>query len=111
MSDTRNAAQVAIIGETPERSLVLPVILLVLAILYDLSPIDIIPDLPVIGYIDDLLITAVATLNLLQKSLKDYSAFLSSALGLIKWAVIFSGTIVVLLLGLAGWAIVKLAAG
>ncbi len=107
MSNTRSAAEVDVIGQTSERSLVVPVILLILAILYDLSPIDIIPDIPVIGYIDDLFVTATATLNLLQKWLRDSSTILSSMLGMIKWIVIFAGIIAVLLFGMAGWGIVK----
>lgn len=104
MSDAR---EVEIIGRDSEPSLVTPVILFILAILYLLSPIDIIPDVPVIGQIDDLLVTAAATLNLLQKWLHNSSSILSLMLGLIKWAVIFLGIIAVSLVGLAGWGIVK----
>ena len=85
----------------------MPVVLLVLAILYDLSPIDIIPDIPVIGYVDDLIITAIATLNLLQKWFEDTSGKLAAVLGLMKWLVIFAGIIVVSLAGLIIWGAVK----
>jgi len=104
MSDAR---EVEIIGRASEPSLVTPVILFILAILYLLSPIDIIPDVPVIGQIDDLLVTAAATLNLLQKWLHNSSSILSSMLGLMKWAVIFAGIIAALLFGIVGWGIMK----
>jgi len=96
-----------VISQVPERSLVIPVVFLVLAILYDLSPIDIIPDIPVIGYFDDLIITAIATLNLLQKWFEDTSNTLAAVLGFIKWLVIFVGIIAVSLVGLIVWGIVK----
>ena len=37
-----------------------------LAALYDVSPVDIIPDIPVVGWIDDILITLTAFLNCIQ---------------------------------------------
>ncbi len=53
MSHVNESSEVEVISQVPERSLVIPFVFLVLAILYDLSPIDIIPDIPVIGYVDD----------------------------------------------------------
>lgn len=38
-----------------------------LAVLYDVSPVDIIPDIPVVGWIDDFIITASAGLNCIEK--------------------------------------------
>ena len=108
MSQVNEASEVDVLGPVSERSMVVPVLLFALAILYDLSPIDIIPDIPVIGYVDDLMITAAATLNLLQKWLQDTSVVLAAALGLMKWLVIFVGIIAVSLVGLAVWGIVKL---
>jgi hypothetical protein len=107
MSQANEASEVEIISPVSERSMVVPVLLFALAILYDLSPIDIIPDIPVIGYFDDLLITAAATLNLLQKWLQDTSVLLAAALGLMKWLVIFVGIIAVSMVGLIIWGVVK----
>lgn len=46
----------------------MPVILMIAAILYDVSPVDILPDvLPVAGWIDDCLITIAAALNLILR--------------------------------------------
>lgn len=107
MSQVNEASEVNVLGPISERSIVVPVLLFALAILYDLSPIDIIPDIPVIGYFDDLLITAAATLNLLQKWLQDTSVVLAAALCLMKWLVIFVGIIAVSMVGLIIWGAVK----
>ena len=107
MSHVNESSEVEVISQVPERSLVMPVVFLVLAILYDLSPIDIIPDIPVIGYFDDLIITAIATLNLMQKWFEDTSNTLAAVLGFIKWLVIFVGVIAVSLVGLIVWGIVR----
>jgi len=107
MSQANEASEVQVISQDSERSLVMPVVFLVLAILYDLSPIDIIPDIPVIGYFDDLFITAIATLNLMQKWFEDTSGILAAALGFMKWLVILIGIIAVSLVGLIVWGAVK----
>jgi hypothetical protein len=107
MSHVNESSEVEVISQVPERSLVIPVVLLVLAILYDLSPIDIIPDIPVIGYVDDLIITAIATLNLMQKWFEDTSGILAAALGFMKWLVVLIGIIAVSLVGLIVWGAVK----
>ncbi|MDD3846867.1 MAG: DUF1232 domain-containing protein [Syntrophorhabdaceae bacterium] len=108
MVEVKDAAQVEIIDQHLEKSLLVPVILFILAMLYDISPVDMIPDIPVIGHIDDALVTLTATLNLLQKSLGDFSGFLASLLGLAKWLVISTGIIAVSLIGLFIWSISKL---
>ena len=107
MSQANEASEVQVISQDSERSMVVPVVFLVLAILYDLSPIDIIPDIPVVGYFDDLIITAIATLNFLQKWFEDTSGTLAAALGFMKWLVIFVGVIAVSLVGVIVWGIVK----
>ena len=107
MSHVNESSEVEVISQDSERSMVVPVVFLVLAILYDMSPIDIIPDIPVIGYVDDLIITAIATLNLLQKWFEYTSGMLAAALGFMKWLVIFVGIIAVSLVGLIIWGAVK----
>ncbi|MDR3113723.1 MAG: DUF1232 domain-containing protein [Endomicrobium sp.] len=44
--------------------------LLVLAVIYTISPIDIVPDAPVIGWIDDAVVDLLAVLNLVRKYVK-----------------------------------------
>jgi len=102
---------VLVMNQPTQRSMVVPVFLFMLAILYDISPIDLIPDIPVVGYVDDFFITAIATLNLLEKWLQDSNIVLASLLRLAKWLVVFVGIIAVSLVGLAAWGIVKLFIG
>jgi len=91
-----------------EHSLVLPVILLILAVVYDLSPVDVIPDVPVAGYIDDFFITVTAFLNFFQKWLEGSSLVLAAIVQWLKWGVVFLGVMAVSLVGLAVYGIVKL---
>ena len=60
-----------------------------------------------IGYVDDLIITAIATLNLMQKWFEDTSGILAAALGFMKWLVVLIGIIAVSLVGLIVWGAVK----
>lgn len=77
---------------------------MILATIYLISPLDIVPDfIPVAGQADDFLIFATAILNLIQKS---DDGFLANIAGMLKWLLIGVGLIVVLLLFLAGYAIV-----
>jgi hypothetical protein len=91
-----------------QRSMVLPVILLILAVVYDLSPVDVIPDIPVVGYVDDFFITVIAFFNFLQKWLEGSSLLISSMFKWMKWGVVFLGIMAVSLVGFAFWGVVKL---
>jgi small-conductance mechanosensitive channel len=86
-------------------------ILLALAALYTVSPVDIIPDIPVVGWIDDFLFIASAGVNVLQQEFGKTNAILSSILGVVKIITLLLGVIIVLLAVLAGTAIAKLIAG
>lgn len=107
MSQTENATEVIGVPSSPERSMFMPVMLFILAMLYVLSPVDPIPDVPVVGQIDDLLVAAIATLNLFQQWLKGTSAFLFGILGLAKWLLVFVGIIACSMTGLMVWTVVK----
>jgi uncharacterized membrane protein YkvA (DUF1232 family) len=111
MSKVRNAGVLRVLDYRSEQSLAVPMGLFILAIIYLISPVDLIPDVPVIGHIDDLFITAIATLNLFQKWLRSTSMILSSMLGLLKWLVIFAGIGAVSLGGMALWGIAKIFMG
>ncbi|WP_232362714.1 DUF1232 domain-containing protein [Desulfosudis oleivorans] len=89
----------------------IPVFLFILALLYVISPIDPIPDVPVIGQIDDALVAAIATLNLLQSWLEETSIFLFGLRGLVKWLLIFIGIIAFSVMGMAVLTLVKVVTG
>ncbi|HPD57014.1 MAG TPA: DUF1232 domain-containing protein [Smithellaceae bacterium] len=108
MSQQNYVADAIVIDEQKKKSLGMPVFMFFLAMIYVLSPIDAIPDVPVIGYIDDFFVAAIATLNLLQAWLARTSLVLAAILGWLKWFVVFVGIIAVALVGLAVWGIAKL---
>jgi len=83
----------------------------ILSVIYTVSPVDLIPDIPVIGWVDDFFILTSVWLNLAEKNFTDVHSSLKSILKTIKWIVIGVGIIVVLLIILLGTAIIKLATG
>lgn len=89
-------------------NMVMPIVWMVLAVLYDVSPVDIIPDIPVVGWVDDFFITATATLNLIQKATTDSAGWLSAIAKTLKWVTIILGIIAILLVALCGTLIVKM---
>lgn len=78
-----------------------------LAVLYDLSPVDIIPDIPVVGWVDDFFITATAGLNLIQQYTSESMQWLSTIAKTLKWLTIILGVIVVILVAIFASLIVS----
>ena len=83
-------------------------VLMALCLLYGISPIDIIPDIPIVGQIDDLIILASGTLNLVQCYMERAESSLATIVKVVKWMVIALGAIVIILLALFAVAIVSL---
>ena len=54
-----------------KKNKILSIVILILALVYGVSPVDIIPDMPVVGWADDFFIIAFAVLNMLQFSSDD----------------------------------------
>ena len=82
--------------------------LMFFSIAYLLSPMDIVPDIPIVGWVDDFFIIAIAGLNLLQGYASEGNSSLAQLLKFVKWAVIIFGVISILLILLLGTLIVKL---
>lgn len=81
----------------------------VLSMVYMFSPIDILPDvIPVVGWLDDFVIAATGTLNLVQRTCQESMSWLSSIAKMLKWVVIILGGILVLIIALLGTAIYSL---
>ena len=78
-----------------------------LAVLYDISPVDVIPDIPVVGWVDDFFITATAGLNLIQQYTSESMQWLSTIAKTLKWLTIILGVIVVLLVAIFASMIVS----
>ena len=83
-------------------------VLVGLAAAYDASPVDIIPDLPVIGWVDDFFITATTVLNAIQAFTEQNSAYVASIAKSLKWMLFILGVIVILLVALLGASIVAM---
>ena len=82
---------------------------LILSLIYIFSPIDFVPDvIPVVGWVDDLIIGATGILHFLQNSVADFSSGLASIIKLIKWILIVLGGIAIILLVLASAFIISL---
>lgn len=74
----------------------------ILSIAYVLSPVDAIPDVPVIGWVDDFFVASVGSLNLVQAYASDTNPRAAQVLKLIKWILIILGVISILLVLLLG---------
>lgn len=82
-------------------------IITVLGAIYAISPLDIIPDIPVIGWIDDFFVLSAAILNLLEHTTGRTHYTLRKGLKAAKWIMIILGIIVILLLVLIGALIIN----
>ena len=82
-----------------------------LAVLYMVSPVDILPDvIPVAGWVDDLLITVTGGLNLIQSYAEESNKTLASILATVKWIVIILGVIAIAIIALLVFVIYKVVA-
>ena len=89
------------------RRKIAPFVIFGLAVIYVFSPVDIIPDIPVIGWVDDAFILSAATLHMLEKGFGIRGQIFISILKLMKWIVIILGTIAITLFALIGLLIYK----
>jgi hypothetical protein len=86
-----------------------PMILAIIGVLYGVSPIDILPDvIPVVGWIDDLVITGGSILGLMQAFVNDTSKGLAQLIGFVKWVLWILGGVLIILVGLLGVTLYKL---
>lgn len=81
-----------------------------IAVLYSISPIDIVPDfIPIAGWADDILTLGTAGLNLIQSYTAESNAALSSIVKTLKYILLFGGIIIVLILVLIALLVYKVA--
>lgn len=82
-------------------------ILFILAVIYGASPIDLIPDMPVVGWIDDFTIGAAAFTNFIQQQFFQTNATLNKLFKLTKWILISIAILITLVAILIITLIVK----
>ncbi len=67
----------------------LSIMIAMLALAYDVSPIDAVPDaIPVLGWLDDIGITAFAAMNVYQQFAKDQNSTLVKLIRYTKWMLV-----------------------
>ena len=71
-------------------------ILFVLAVIYGISPADLVPDMPVIGWIDDFTIGAAALTNLIQQQFFQTNKAFDKLFKLAKWILISIAVLILL---------------
>jgi hypothetical protein len=72
-------------------------ILFIAAIIYGASPIDLIPDMPVVGWIDDFAIGAAAFTNLIQQQFFQTNNSLNKLFKIAKWILISIAVLIFLI--------------
>lgn len=94
--------------EEKEKSTTGAWILAILSVVYLISPIDIIPDIPIVGWVDDFFISVTGILNLIQAEVSKTSQSIAQGIKMLKWLIIGIGIIAILLVLLLGSLIVSL---
>lgn len=82
-------------------------IFFIAAIIYGASPVDLIPDMPIVGWIDDFTIGAAAFTNLIQQQFFQTNATLNKLFKLTKWILISIAILIALVAVLIITLIVK----
>jgi uncharacterized membrane protein YkvA (DUF1232 family) len=90
------------------RKQITSLILLAASIIYDVIPADIIPDIPFIGWLDDMLITSSAAINCLQQFGINANGKVERLLKWLKWTCILLAVIIVLIAILLAGTIVSM---
>lgn len=90
------------------RKQITSLILLAVSIIYDVIPADFIPDIPFIGWLDDMLITSSAAINCFQQFGINANGKVERLLKWLKWTCILLAVIIVLIAILLAGTIVSM---
>ena len=75
-----------------------PWIPLILALIYTVSPIDLVPDfIPIVGWLEDALLVIVGGLNGIQNGILDANSSLRTLIKFVKWGILIIGGIAILI--------------
>ncbi len=87
-----------------------PWIPLILALIYIVSPIDLVPDfIPVVGWLEDALFMVVGGLNGIQNGILETNSSLRGLIKFLKWGILIVGGIAVLIVVLLAVLVFKVA--
>jgi len=79
------------------------IVLVIASLIYDAVPVDLIPDIPFIGWLDDILLTSSAAANCLQQFANEGNPVAQTITRVIKWvALALFGVMVVCVILMAG---------
>ena len=94
----------------PAQSGILPWIPLILAAVYAVSPVDLVPDaLPIAGWLEDALFLIVGCLNGIQNGVLDDNSSLRKIIKFLKWGLLIIGIIGILIIVLLAVLVFKVA--
>ena len=82
-------------------------ILLIAAMIYGVSPVDLVPDAPIIGWVDDFMIGSAALMNFVQQQFFQTNNSLNKLFKIIKWILISIAILIILVAVLIITVIVK----
>ncbi|TXJ42977.1 DUF1232 domain-containing protein [Brachyspira aalborgi] len=75
-----------------------PWIPLILALIYTVSPIDLVPDfIPIVGWLEDALLVIVGGLNGIQNGILEANSSLRTLIKYLKWGLLIIGGIAILI--------------
>ena len=90
------------------RKQITSLLLLGTSIIYDLIPADFIPDIPFVGWLDDMLVTSSAALNCLQQFGVNANGKVDRLLKWLKWICILLAILVIIVVILLAGTIVDM---
>ncbi|MEI0531318.1 DUF1232 domain-containing protein [Brachyspira pilosicoli] len=83
----------------PAKSGIKPWIPLILAVIYTVSPVDLVPDtLPIAGWLEDILFLIVGGLNGIENGVLDDSSSVKKIIKFLKWGLLIIGIIGILII-------------
>ncbi|MEI0529361.1 DUF1232 domain-containing protein [Brachyspira intermedia] len=94
----------------PAQSGILPWIPLILALIYTVSPVDLVPDvIPIVGWFEDALFLIVGGLNAIQNGVLEANSSLRGIVKFLKWGILIVGVIGILIVVLLAILVFKVA--
>lgn len=78
------------------RKQIISLLLLGASIIYDFLPVDLLPDMPVVGWLDDVLVTSSAALNCVQQFSSEDNQLSQRILSWLKWACLLFAILIIL---------------